>query len=491
MSLLARLSTLLLVVPAAPLAAQAAPPGFETPDHDVRIGVRPGLLRYDKEEFSVAPGSKVKLTLTNPDAMQHNLVICRPGPDVTSRVAMAALQLGAEASDKHFVPDTPDVLFHTKALFLDQTDTIWFVAPEAAGDYPYVCTFPGHSFTMLGVMHVGGVDKALPIEELRYRLFEGDWKKLPDFDTLTAKREGELPGGVLDLAPIQENSRYAVCFTGVLDVKAAGTYTFFLNSDDGSRVLIDGEMVVEYDGVHGAAKERKGVVELTAARHDLRVEFFQGDGGQALHVAYEGPGFERRSLSTTGKAEPRAIPIAVHHHPVVMRVHVQDAASRTIAVGLPGAMNFCFDAQECCVQFGWAGAFLDVAPDRESRGGGPCKILGRRFEVGSVGFPLRTAGGVKRPVRFLGYRTGMAPAFSLDWGGTEVTWTVSAAPTAVGLRYTFAIPDAQQDVQFAIDPGKLELESTAGSWQGGVLTVPAASCREFSITLTVPAGGQK
>ena len=40
----------------------------------------------------------------------------------------------------------------------------------------------------------------------------------------------------------------------------------------------DGKMVVEYDGLHPASKEQKGAVELTAARHDLRVEFFQGGG---------------------------------------------------------------------------------------------------------------------------------------------------------------------------------------------------------------------
>ena len=74
---------------------------------------------------------------------------------------------------------------------------------------------------------------------------------------------------------------------------------------------------------------------------------------------------------------------------VVMRVHVEGASARTIAVGLPGGMNYAFDAARCSVQFGWAGAFLDVSPDRDGRGGRPCKTLGVRAGVGDVGFPLR------------------------------------------------------------------------------------------------------
>ena len=142
---------------AVPLSAQAPPAGFEQVDHDIELGVLPGQLRFDKERLSVAPGSKVKLTLVNTDAMQHNFVLCRRGEGVAAKVAAATLQLGARASEKHYVPDLDEVLVGSKAIYLDQRDTVWFVAPAEAGDYPYVCTLPGHSFTMKGVLHVGEV----------------------------------------------------------------------------------------------------------------------------------------------------------------------------------------------------------------------------------------------------------------------------------------------------------------------------------------------
>ena len=267
-----------------PLSAQSPPAGFEEVDFDIALGVLPGQLRFDRELLAVTPGSRVKLTLKNTDAMQHNFVLCVRGDAVAARVAAATLRLGAAASEKHYVPDSDEVLASTKAIFLDQSDTIWFRAPDAPGDYPYVCTLPGHSFTMKGVMRVGAAaaPAAVPIENLRYRVFRGKWKLLPNFSELTPFREGDLEGGLLDLAPLGVKRDFGAVFTGILELAAAGEHTFFLNSDDGSRVFVDDQEIVAYDGVHGASEEQRGAVALAAGPHQLRVEFFQGGGGQSL-----------------------------------------------------------------------------------------------------------------------------------------------------------------------------------------------------------------
>ncbi len=450
------------------------------------MGVLPGQLRFDIEQFSVAPGSKVKLTLSNTDAMQHNLVLCVAGEGVAARVAAETLKLGASASEKHYVPDMEEVLASTKAIFLDQQDTIWFVAPDAPGDYPYVCTLPGHSFTMKGVMHVGDGAAAappVPIDNLRYRVFRGKWKQLPDFSALTPFREGDLEGGLLDLAPLGVKNDFGAVFTGILEAGGAGAHTFFLNSDDGSRVFVDDREVVSYDGVHGASEEQRGVVKLAAGPHQLRVEFFQGRGGKSLLLDVEGPDGERRKLWTKKERPARVTPISVHHHPVVLRVHVEGASARSIAVGMPGGMNYCFDAARCCVQFGWAGAFLDVGPDRDNRGGRPCKTLGPRFSVGDDGWPLRAPQGARGPAKFVGYRVKPAPAFEVDWGGGMVTWEVAPAPAGVGLRYTFTFEaPLTHAATFVIDPDDLMLTSTLGAFRGSQLAVPVG-CEQFSVTL--------
>jgi azurin len=53
-----------------------------------------------------------------------------------------------------YVPAMAEVLFHTRLLNPQETVKLQFIAPAQAGDYPYVCTFPGHWSIMNGVMKV-------------------------------------------------------------------------------------------------------------------------------------------------------------------------------------------------------------------------------------------------------------------------------------------------------------------------------------------------
>ncbi len=476
-----------LVICAALSAQKQAPPGFEQVDYQIRIGTRAGQLRYDKEQFVVRPGSKVALTLVNADGMQHNLLILRPGKDITQKVGMLAMRMGASAADKHFVPDTPDVLFHTVAILPGKSDTIWFVAPSKRGAYPYVCTLPGHMFTMRGVMHVGDAPSSAGVEsvldDVRYRLYLGSWKKLPVFSELKPEREGVLKGGLFDLGALKKRDHFGVEFFGKLKIEKPGRYKFFLNSDDGSRLFVDDKQVAEYDGLHGLAGPKVGKIDLSEGQHQIKVEFFQGGGGLGLQLACKGPGVPRLELAT--KPKPRGqkgIPIMVMHKPVISRVHLEGGSARSIAVGLPHGMNFCFDAGSCAVLFGWAGAYLDVGPDRSGRGGQPCKILGNRFPTGNIGFPLRQADGTKLPVKFKGYRKGASPEFQFDWGGRDVRWRIGPAGHGVGLRYEFLISGGVGSVQFHLGEDAM-MTAPLGSIEAGVLTIPAGSRDRFELSI--------
>ncbi|WJK38635.1 DUF1080 domain-containing protein [Solwaraspora sp. WMMA2056] len=74
-----------------------------------------------------------------------------------------------------------------------------------------------------------------------------------------------------------------------LHIATAGTYTFRLTSDDGSRLYIDDAVVVDHDGLHGATS-MDGAVTLTEGHHALRVEYFEAGGGQQLTLAWQPPG---------------------------------------------------------------------------------------------------------------------------------------------------------------------------------------------------------
>lgn len=117
----------------------------------VHIGTLPGV-RYDIKRFDIRPGTQVELVFSNTDTMLHNLVIVKPGSRVD--VVNAALVIGAEAIEKHFVPDSPNVLWATDVVAQGASFKLEFTAPSKTGDYPFVCTYPGHGFIMFGTMRV-------------------------------------------------------------------------------------------------------------------------------------------------------------------------------------------------------------------------------------------------------------------------------------------------------------------------------------------------
>jgi azurin len=54
----------------------------------------------------------------------------------------------------NYVPEMPEILFSTALVNPDQTVRLRFTAPSKPGEYPYICTFPGHWRLMNGVMTV-------------------------------------------------------------------------------------------------------------------------------------------------------------------------------------------------------------------------------------------------------------------------------------------------------------------------------------------------
>ena len=58
------------------------------------------------------------------------------------------------AARQHYVPDSNDVLFYSSMLDHWATDTLYTYAPEEPGDYPFMCTVPGHWRIMNGILRV-------------------------------------------------------------------------------------------------------------------------------------------------------------------------------------------------------------------------------------------------------------------------------------------------------------------------------------------------
>lgn len=129
---------------------------------------------------------------------------------------------------------------------------------------------------------------------LRYAYAEGAFAAADDVTTVAPSRTGIVSQVALrgDEAP----EKYGVHLTGYLKMPEDQLYTFYLTCDDGGKLRIDGELVVDHDGQHGAT-EKAGQVALRAGYHAFDLVFFQAGGGAALHLAVAAPDATKHELT--------------------------------------------------------------------------------------------------------------------------------------------------------------------------------------------------
>jgi alpha-L-fucosidase len=128
---------------------------------------------------------------------------------------------------------------------------------------------------------------------LHYAYYQGNWERLPDFTALSPETQGTVEK--FDLSPSTQKEYFGILFKGYITVPEDGLYSFYVASDDGSRLYIGNELVVDNDGLHGPT-EIMGQITLEKGKHPIRVDFFQRTGGMDFEVAYLGPGIEKQPV---------------------------------------------------------------------------------------------------------------------------------------------------------------------------------------------------
>jgi azurin len=126
---------------AAPAAAGAAAKGVRTVEI---VGTED--MKFSLATINAKPGEQIKVRLVVKGsmpkiAMAHNFVLLTKGAKV---VDFATAAMNARATD--FIPadKKADIVAHTTLAGAGETVEVTFKVPAAAGEYPYLCTFPGH-----------------------------------------------------------------------------------------------------------------------------------------------------------------------------------------------------------------------------------------------------------------------------------------------------------------------------------------------------------
>jgi hypothetical protein len=142
---------------------------------------------------------------------------------------------------------------------------------------------------------------AQPGAGVSVELYRGDWDRLPDFDNLQPEPRKKL---VSDFAlGIDEEQEYlGLRFKGVLEAPRDDVYVFALASDDGSDLWIDGQRVIDNDGLHGTV-EKRGNIALAKGPHSVQMRWFNKTGGAELELKWAPLGGELRRASSPLQAK--------------------------------------------------------------------------------------------------------------------------------------------------------------------------------------------
>ncbi|HEU4608087.1 MAG TPA: PA14 domain-containing protein, partial [Chitinophagaceae bacterium] len=132
-----------------------------------------------------------------------------------------------------------------------------------------------------------------PAKGLHYRYYELQPKSVRDMEGLTPAKSGVAP---LINAGITSRKEYCgLRFDGYFKAEEDALYTFYLTSDDGSVLWIDGKQLIDNDGMHGN-EEKSASVALRKGYHALKVDYMQYNGAKALRLSYSKPGAEKEAV---------------------------------------------------------------------------------------------------------------------------------------------------------------------------------------------------
>lgn len=194
-------------------------------------------------------------------------------------------------------PDSPSA---AGPIRLDRTTTL-----RAAAFRPGLTPSP-EVRTTCRIGPLPAVSAGDTVPGLRAAYYPGNWNAIPDFAALRPAAVTTVPA--IDVSPGRRPEFFGLRFTGFIDVPADGEYAFSLRSDDGSRLFIDGVLVVENTTAH-ESREQTGRIRLAAGRHGLVLDYLQMLGDKSLAVFWEGPDLPRQELPAARLVHAPAAPV--------------------------------------------------------------------------------------------------------------------------------------------------------------------------------------
>jgi glucose/arabinose dehydrogenase len=125
---------------------------------------------------------------------------------------------------------------------------------------------------------------------------------------------------------------FSVRWTGQVEPPVSGTYTFYTQSDDGVRLWVNGQQIVNNWTDHGSTENSGTIALTTGLRYDIRMEFYENGGNALARLSWSSGTSVPKAVVPSSRLFPTAAP-----PPSVVRINFQPAAA-------PGPAGYLVDA---------------------------------------------------------------------------------------------------------------------------------------------------
>ena len=185
------------------------------------------------------------------------------------------------------IPDSGSLVY-SKPIYIDKTTLI---SARCFRNEKPVSGTSRATFTKVKPEESLEIENA--IKGIQYKYYEGDWDSLPDFNSLKPLEQNIIPN--FSISSAKSADHFGFEYSGYIKIPEDGIYTFYTSSDDGSRLYIGSNLIVDNDGQHGIV-EKSGTVALSNGYHPIRVTFFESSGGQNLDIKIKSLNMEKESI---------------------------------------------------------------------------------------------------------------------------------------------------------------------------------------------------
>ena len=298
------------------------------------------------------------------------------------------------------------------------------------------------------------------LRDITYKVYEGMFSEMPDFDELTPVATGELEVLSPNVSPT--GNGYLVHYAGTLEVATAGNYQFMGQfNGGGGTVVVDGTTVIGITEWGG-----QGETALTAGNHQVDVYYakFYEWAPAGLRFMISGPGIRNVSFHDENMNLMTSVDPIYLEGPTMLRSFMDipggHRVTRAVSVASREGVHYTYDMDHGSIVHAWRGEFIDATPMWNSRGDGSSRPRGAVTPIDGITLVVgdsESAGSdtVGTSFRPRGYvMDGEMPRFQYDIKGHRVTDEINVLPDASGFSRRIAIANNDGSLLVRLGSGR-------------------------------------